>query len=150
MTGCQAGQDQPTLLRQSSHTTRNQLPCRYWKFALQWHNTPPSAFNMWDALHTCLHLMVGLYNALGKSTLWRHSTWTIMDLSDMNSFWHGWGLLWCCLYGRFLDGGIGPKDICSQCSYPTTWKPKGQLPIEVLWVSGQYNPESNVQGKITQ
>ena len=25
-------------------------------------------FDMWDGLHTCLHLMVGLYNAFWKST----------------------------------------------------------------------------------
>ena len=65
----QAGQDQPALLRQSACTMRNQLPWRYWNFTLQQNNTTPGAFDVWDGLHTCLHLMVGLYNAFGKSTV---------------------------------------------------------------------------------
>ena len=62
----QAGQDQPALLRQSAHTTRNQLPWRYWSFVLQQNNTTPGAFDVWDSLHTCLHLVVGLYNTSGR------------------------------------------------------------------------------------
>ena len=29
----------------------------------------PVPSDMWDGLHTCLHLMVGLYNVFGKSTV---------------------------------------------------------------------------------
>ena len=67
--GSQAVQDQLAPLRQSACTIRNQLPWRYWNYALQENNTSPSAFDMPDGLHTCLHLMVGLYNTLGKSTV---------------------------------------------------------------------------------
>ena len=62
----QAGQDQPAPLQQSACTMRNQLPWRYCNFALQWNTTTPGAVDVWDGLHTCLHLMVGLCNGLGK------------------------------------------------------------------------------------
>ena len=65
----QADQDQSAPLRQSACTMRNQLPWRYWNFVLQQNNPSPSTFDMWDGLHTILHLMVGLYNAFGKSTV---------------------------------------------------------------------------------
>ena len=65
----QADQDQSAPLRQSACTTRNQLPCSYWNFTLWQNNCPAGAFDMWDGLHTCLYLMVGLYNAFGKSTV---------------------------------------------------------------------------------
>ena len=120
--GSQAGQDQPAPLRWSAWMTGNQLPWRYWNFTLQQNNTPPGAFNVWDGVHTCLHLMVDLYNAFGKSTVWRHPTWTIIDLSHTNNLWHGWGCHWCSFYGGFLDGGSGPNNIWSKCSCPTVWK----------------------------
>ena len=65
----QTGQNQPAPFRQSAPTMGNQLPRRYWNFALQQNNTTPGAFDVWDDLHTYLHLMVGLYIASGKSTV---------------------------------------------------------------------------------
>ena len=59
----QAGQDQPASLQQSPCTMRNCLLWRYQNFALQWNTTTFGTFNVWDGLHTCLYLMVGLYNA---------------------------------------------------------------------------------------
>ena len=72
--GSQAGQNQPAPLRQSACTMRNQLPWRYQNFTLQQNNTTHGAFDVWDGLHTCLHLMVGLYNTSWKSTVWKYST----------------------------------------------------------------------------
>ena len=145
----QASQNQPAPLRQSAWTTKNQLPLRYWNFALQWNNTPPSAFNTWDGLQTCLHLMVGLYNIFWRAqyevTLLRPSqickTQAIsgmdgdpIDVVSMVDFWmREWTkgyLVWVQL--------------------PHLGNPKGQLLIEALCVSGQYNPEDDVQGKIIQ
>ena len=62
----QAGHNQPAPLQQSAHTTMNQIPWRYQNFALQQNTTNPGAFDVWDSIHTCLHLMVGLYNAFRK------------------------------------------------------------------------------------
>ena len=59
----QTGQHQPAQLRWSAHTTKNQLPWRYQNFTPQCNNTTLGAFNVWDGLHTCLHLMISLYNA---------------------------------------------------------------------------------------
>ena len=142
--GSQTGQDQSIPQRWSMCMRRNHLTWRYQNVILQQNNTSSSAFAMWDGLHTCLHLMVGLYNAFGKSTVWRHSTWTIINISDTNNLWYGWGLHWCSFYDGFLDGMGGPRDIWSEHSCPTTYKPHSQLLIETLWVSGQYNPKSNV------
>ena len=65
----QAGQDQPAPLRISACTMRNQLSWKYWYLALQGNNTTLGAFDVWDGLHTSLHLMVGEYNTFGKSTV---------------------------------------------------------------------------------
>ena len=72
----QAGKDQPAPLRQSSCTMRNQLPWRYQNFVLQQNNTIHGAFDMWDGLHTCLHLMVWLYCILEE-----YSAKTLLETS---------------------------------------------------------------------
>ena len=113
--GSKAGQDQPAPLRQSARTTRNQLPWRYQNFTLWWNNTPPSAFNMWDGLHTCLHLMVGLYNIFGKSTLLKPSqicqTQTLSGIDGDSINVASTMDIW--------TGGSGPKDIWSELNCPT-------------------------------
>ena len=127
--GSQAGQDQPAPLRQSTCMTRNQLPWRYQNFTPQWNNTSPSAFDVWDGLHTCLHLMVGLYNAFGKSIVCRHSTWTSLDLSDTNKLWP-WegGIHQCGLYGGFLDGEEWAKGDLVQAQLSHHLKTKESAP----------------------
>ena len=45
---------------------------------------------------------------------------------------------------NFGIGGVNSKDIWSYCNFPIG-KAKG-LPIEALWVPGQYNPRNKVWG----
>ena len=44
-------------------------------------------------------------------------------------------------------GGVDQR-IFGPCTAAPLEKPKRHLPIEALWVSAQYNPEDDVQGRI--
>ena len=93
--GPQADDDVPAPLRWSSRKTRNQLPWRYWNFAVWQNNNLPNAFNMWVDLCICLHIMWCLYTIFRRNTVWRHSIWTMTGLPNTNHFWHWWGYHQC-------------------------------------------------------
>ena len=118
----QAGQDQPAPLRLSTHTTMYQLPWRYQNFALQQNNTSPNAFDVWDGLHNCLHLMVGMHNAFGK-TLYLNQLRSVID--KQNLVWMGTPLIWCLWWifgwGEWAIGHFVWAQLL------TTYKPNSQL-----------------------
>ena len=117
--GFQADNDMPVPLRWSLRTTRNQPPCRYWNFALLQNYTLSSTFDIWVGLCICLHIMSCLYNVFMGNTVWRHSIQATTNLPDTNNSWHWWGHHQYWLYGRFLDGGSGPKDSWPKHCCPT-------------------------------
>ena len=60
----QGSLDQAAPLRCSTHTTQNQLPWRYWNFALVADTSLPGIFDVWVGLCICLHLISCLYTIL--------------------------------------------------------------------------------------
>ena len=63
----QGSLDQAAPLRCSTHTTQNQLPWRYWNFALVADTSLPGIFGVWVGLCICLHLISCLlHHSYGK------------------------------------------------------------------------------------
>ena len=60
----QGSLDQAAPLRCSTPTTQNQLPWRYWNFALVEDTSLPGIFDVWVGLCICLHLISCLYTIL--------------------------------------------------------------------------------------
>ena len=76
--------------------------------------------------------MVGLYNAFGKSTVWRHSTWTSLDLPDTNSGMDGESINVVSMV-EFWMGGVD-KEHLVQVQMNPTYKPNGQLLRDIVSV----------------
>ena len=57
----QGSPDQPAPLRCGMHTTQNQLPWRYWNFALLADTSPPGIWDVWVGLCICLNFISCLY-----------------------------------------------------------------------------------------
>ena len=60
----QSSPHQPAPLRHGTHTTQNQLPWRYWNFALLTDTSLPGILDACIALCICLHLISCLYTIL--------------------------------------------------------------------------------------
>ena len=145
--GLQADNDTPVSLRWISRTMRNQLPWSYQNLALQQNDIFPSPFNVWVGLCFCLCIISCMHIIFMGNTVWRHSIWTITNLPNTNNSWHWWGYHPCWLYGRFLDGEVDQRIFGPSAAAPPE-KPRRQLPVGVLWVSGQSNPKDGVHCRI--
>ena len=129
--------NQPAPLRCSTWKTWNWLPWRYWTFSLL---AATSLSGIWDALVglcICLHVISYLYTVFWGSTVWIHSTYTIMCLPSTTQFWHWGEFFQCNLYVGSLDGGGVDQWLFVLSAAAPVWdKFQHSIPIETQGVHG--------------
>ena len=89
----QGSPDKPAPLICGTWNSQNQLPQRYQNFGLLAATSPSSIWDALVGLCTCLHVISCLYTIFWGSTVWIHSTYTIMCLPSTTQFWHWGGIL---------------------------------------------------------
>ena len=113
--------DQPAPLRCGTCTTQNQLPWRYWNFALLADNSPPGIWDACIGLFICLHFISCLYTVFVGCIVWTHFTCSISCLLGTTHFSIEGNSI-NIVSGGILDGGNRPKIIWSEHSCPTREK----------------------------